>query len=106
LASDLAAASATVAAMILTSIPTVSISASAVTILATTQAIATRLATTALISHSERYCTREHNKSHQRKLSLHVAHPQQIHTKTTLDAQNHELFRPETIRRSKNKLQI
>jgi hypothetical protein len=26
----------------------------------------------------------------------------QIRTKTTLDAQNHELFRPETIRRSKN----
>jgi len=76
LASDLAAAAATVAAMILTSIPTVSISASAVPILATTQAIATRLATTALISHSERYCTREHDKSHQHKLSLHVAHPQ------------------------------
>jgi len=75
LAGDLAAA-ATVAAMILTSIPTVSISASAEAKLATTQAIATRLATTALNCHSERYCTREHNKSHQHNLSLHVPHPQ------------------------------
>jgi len=75
LAGDLAAA-ATVAAMILTSIPTVSISASAEAKLATTQAIATRLATTALNCHSERYCTREHNKSHQHNLSLRVPHRQ------------------------------
>ncbi len=79
MASDLAAA-ATAAAMILTSIPTLSISASAEAKLATTQAIATRLATTALRSHGERYCPREHNKSHQYKLSLHVPHSQLQYT--------------------------
>jgi len=79
LASDPAAAAAAggaAAAVILTSIPTVSRSASAEPKLATTLATVTRADTTATLRHSERYCTREHNKSHQHKLSLHVAHPQ------------------------------
>ncbi len=68
----------TVAALTPTSTPTISISASAEAKLATTLATRTRIATTAVLSHRECYCTRDHNKSHQQKLSLHLPHPHEL----------------------------